>query len=340
MIYHSKSLVLVRKGRAFYATLYQEVFFGNPGGGGSSFGLTFQIQEVDITRAATMAYEDKGPPPASEQWIRRLPTVVVIREDFLDETNRHCSICFEENLVGDRVARLPCGHLYHRNCIIDWLKVRCTCPICRYELPTAEPDYEEGRIERMSLRRPRLRRQNLQRMLSWELKELAFDRLKLPGRDELLLKRGDLIDRILHSGKVDILSESGLVEYKLSELKTMRVRALRKVMAAAGVFFESRDVVEKEDMIQIFVHSGRLQLIPQHEPPRDEQPERIATTSNESDQRIEKGGIKTKKLNEANEQVPITFIKTKRMYIESVGDNSTKYWPFDILNYAFGSCLS
>ena len=35
MIYHSKSLVLVRKGRAFYATLYQEVFFGNPGGGGS-----------------------------------------------------------------------------------------------------------------------------------------------------------------------------------------------------------------------------------------------------------------------------------------------------------------
>ena len=35
MIYHFKSLVLVRKGRAFYATFYQEVFFGNPGGGGS-----------------------------------------------------------------------------------------------------------------------------------------------------------------------------------------------------------------------------------------------------------------------------------------------------------------
>ena len=35
MIYHSKSFVLVRKGRAFYATLYQEVFFGKIGGGGS-----------------------------------------------------------------------------------------------------------------------------------------------------------------------------------------------------------------------------------------------------------------------------------------------------------------
>ena len=35
MIYHFKSLVLVRKGRAFYTTLYQEVFFRNPGCGGS-----------------------------------------------------------------------------------------------------------------------------------------------------------------------------------------------------------------------------------------------------------------------------------------------------------------
>ena len=32
-IFHSKSLVLVRKGRAFYTTLFQEVFFGNPRGG-------------------------------------------------------------------------------------------------------------------------------------------------------------------------------------------------------------------------------------------------------------------------------------------------------------------
>ena len=39
MIYHSKNLVLVRKGRAFYATLFQEVFFGNPGGGGSLIAL-------------------------------------------------------------------------------------------------------------------------------------------------------------------------------------------------------------------------------------------------------------------------------------------------------------
>ena len=35
MIYASKILVLVRKGRSFYATLDEEGFLGNPGGGGS-----------------------------------------------------------------------------------------------------------------------------------------------------------------------------------------------------------------------------------------------------------------------------------------------------------------
>ena len=34
MIFHSKSLVLVRKGRAYYATLYQDVFFGKKREGG------------------------------------------------------------------------------------------------------------------------------------------------------------------------------------------------------------------------------------------------------------------------------------------------------------------
>ena len=46
MIYHFKSLVLVRKGRAFYTTLYQEVFFGNPGGGGSLMDPKLRLTNV------------------------------------------------------------------------------------------------------------------------------------------------------------------------------------------------------------------------------------------------------------------------------------------------------
>ena len=48
MIYHFKSLVLVREGRSFYTTLYQEVFFGNPGGGGS-LSLTPLLTILDFS---------------------------------------------------------------------------------------------------------------------------------------------------------------------------------------------------------------------------------------------------------------------------------------------------
>ena len=56
MIYPFKSLVLVRKGRAFYATLYQEVFFGNPGGGrvlkGGAIAKKHLLVQICVKRTA------------------------------------------------------------------------------------------------------------------------------------------------------------------------------------------------------------------------------------------------------------------------------------------------
>jgi len=208
--------------------------------------------------------EAMGPPPASAQAIRRLPTIVVAAEDLVEEQNRQCAVCFGNCHVGHRMVRLPCGHLFHGSCIGPWLYKRCTCPVCRYELQTDSTDYEEGRIERMRERRPRLRRHELDRMRLCELKDLAYERLDL-STDRALTDKADLIQEIEQSGMVDIIESPEPLEYRLADLRSMRVGVLRKEMEEAGVFFSPEDVIEKEDMIQLFLHSGRVALLDRSE---------------------------------------------------------------------------
>eukprot|EP00591_Stephanopyxis_turris_P010329 CAMPEP_0195517906 /NCGR_PEP_ID=MMETSP0794_2-20130614/11815_1 /TAXON_ID=515487 /ORGANISM="Stephanopyxis turris, Strain CCMP 815" /LENGTH=240 /DNA_ID=CAMNT_0040646783 /DNA_START=321 /DNA_END=1043 /DNA_ORIENTATION=+ len=104
------------------------------------------------SRGATLNGSD-AIPPASSKAIRQLPMVKVTKEDLCEhENNAECCICFRENHLGQKVTKLPCGHLYHKPCITEWLKKHCTCPICRYELETDDAFYERGRLERMRQR--------------------------------------------------------------------------------------------------------------------------------------------------------------------------------------------
>jgi uncharacterized protein YbaR (Trm112 family) len=47
-----------------------------------------------------------------------------------------CPVCREDFAVGTPAVRLPCTHVYHKECIVEWLAKRSTCPLCRYQLPT------------------------------------------------------------------------------------------------------------------------------------------------------------------------------------------------------------
>ncbi|XP_028649417.1 E3 ubiquitin-protein ligase RNF6 [Erpetoichthys calabaricus] len=48
--------------------------------------------------------------------------------NFLDRDSGECSICLEDLVKGNEIARLPCLCVYHKRCIDDWYKVKPLCP--------------------------------------------------------------------------------------------------------------------------------------------------------------------------------------------------------------------
>jgi E3 ubiquitin-protein ligase RNF115/126 len=87
-----------------------------------------------------------GPPPASKEVVKKLK-VVKIEADKVGEST-DCAVCKEEFAVDEEALELFCKHLFHKDCIMPWLEMRNSCPVCRFELPTDDPDYEQLRQRR------------------------------------------------------------------------------------------------------------------------------------------------------------------------------------------------
>ncbi|XP_016651100.1 PREDICTED: uncharacterized protein LOC103338621 [Prunus mume] len=85
-----------------------------------------------------------GRPPAANAVVENLPSVVLTQED-VDNSNALCAVCKDDMNIGEQAKQLPCAHRYHGDCIVPWLRIRNTCPVCRHELPTDDAAYEGRR---------------------------------------------------------------------------------------------------------------------------------------------------------------------------------------------------
>ncbi|CAN1179931.1 E3 ubiquitin-protein ligase RING1-like [Linum perenne] len=45
-----------------------------------------------------------------------------------------CVICMEEIPIGGEAGRMGCKHLYHEDCILNWLRKTPSCPLCRFSI--------------------------------------------------------------------------------------------------------------------------------------------------------------------------------------------------------------
>lgn len=90
-------------------------------------GMTIDGEEEDVTDAMMIDGYDDDVMIASNI-VNGLPTVI-ISEDSGDALR--CVICYESMSIGESPKQLPCKHLYHSDCILEWFKVQISCPICR-----------------------------------------------------------------------------------------------------------------------------------------------------------------------------------------------------------------
>jgi len=51
--------------------------------------------------------------------------------DKLEENKKECVICMEKFIKNDEIITLPCIHMFHKNCIKNWLDRSNICPICK-----------------------------------------------------------------------------------------------------------------------------------------------------------------------------------------------------------------
>ena len=52
----------------------------------------------------------------------------------MTDENMQCSVCWEDFKLAEPVRKLVCDHMYHTQCIVPWLQLHGTCPICRKAL--------------------------------------------------------------------------------------------------------------------------------------------------------------------------------------------------------------
>jgi len=82
--------------------------------------------------------DGSGPPPAQESSIGSLPDVYVPKRHI--DNKLDCTVCQEYFVEDEKVKELPCEHYFHVECIVPWLKLHNSCPICRVAIDQQAQD--------------------------------------------------------------------------------------------------------------------------------------------------------------------------------------------------------
>eukprot|EP00004_Rigifila_ramosa_P004587 TRINITY_DN15079_c0_g1_i1.p1 TRINITY_DN15079_c0_g1~~TRINITY_DN15079_c0_g1_i1.p1 ORF type:complete len:265 (+),score=33.57 TRINITY_DN15079_c0_g1_i1:3-797(+) len=95
------------------------------------------LATVSVSGTQNLSELDSGPPPASRDARDGLLVKAVYEDD------QSCPICQEVFPRRARAKQMPCGHLFHEECLLSWLEKRNSCPVCRKTLPSEKQHFDD-----------------------------------------------------------------------------------------------------------------------------------------------------------------------------------------------------
>ncbi|XP_031488828.1 probable E3 ubiquitin-protein ligase RHC2A [Nymphaea colorata] len=97
---------------------------------GSGFDrLLEQLSQVEVNGVGRCEN-----PPASKSAVEAMPTIKIDQSHI--SCDSHCAVCKDPFELDAEAREMPCKHIYHSDCILPWLSMHNSCPVCRHELPT------------------------------------------------------------------------------------------------------------------------------------------------------------------------------------------------------------
>mmetsp|Transcript_167957 Transcript_167957/g.539448 ORF Transcript_167957/g.539448 Transcript_167957/m.539448 type:complete len:250 (-) Transcript_167957:40-789(-) len=95
-------------------------------------------QELLLAAQGMVLVEDEGRPGMSRDARDELRVVTVMEEEL-------CVVCQEALPPGSKAKTMPCGHKFHDDCLLSWVKKSNTCPTCRFdEMPSEKRHFDDA----------------------------------------------------------------------------------------------------------------------------------------------------------------------------------------------------
>ena len=78
-----------------------------------------------------LLFNSLPPKPISDQQIEKLPKLLFSQPTACPQSTIQCSICLVDFEDREKITQLICLHIFHNECVGEWLKRAGLCPICK-----------------------------------------------------------------------------------------------------------------------------------------------------------------------------------------------------------------